>query len=119
VRRSKNGWLRYTEDGAHLQDPDVVEHELRILVLRTGSRYVDATFAMAIASALDPDELERQRLRRHVFLARWGRQPVTQWENMDGRLVRQYVAVLAELLQEENAAAKRQIEQYEKTSDGR
>lgn len=118
MRRCQDGGLRHTEDGAHLQDPDVVERELRVLSLRTGSRHADVVFGLAIASALDPEELERQRLRRHMFLARWGRQPVTQWESMDGRMVRRYVAVLADMLREENEAAKRQADQYGRERNG-
>lgn len=110
MRRSQDGGLRFADDRSHLQDPDVVEHELFLLSLRSGSRYADSTIALALSQVMDPDEMERQRLRRHMFLARWGRQSVTQWEDIDGRMVRRYVSVLADMLEEENQAAKRAVE---------
>ena len=98
--------MRLTEDRAHLQDPDIVSHELHTLILRTDSRMADAVFAAIIETVMDPVWLEEQRLRRHLFLARWGRQPITQWQDMDGRMVRRYAAVLADMLSEENRKAK-------------
>lgn len=71
----------------------------------TGDRTVDALFAFAQDMAMDPEQLEYLRLRRHVFLARFARQSLLQWEHVEGRLVRRYAAILAEMLKEESAAA--------------
>lgn len=59
-----------------------------------------------MALALDAEELERRRLRRHVFLARYGRQSMLQWGDVEGREVRAYVAALAEILKEEEDATR-------------
>lgn len=93
-----------------MQDPDVVAKELHTLLLRSGSRLSDAIFGPIMESVLDPVELEKQRYRRHMFLARWGRQPVTQWADVDGREVRRYVSILSDMLREEHAAAKQAVE---------
>ncbi len=63
-------------------------------------------FAVTLEGAMDVDELERQRLRRHVFLARYGRQSMLQWANVDGRMVRRYAEALADFLREESDAVK-------------
>lgn len=52
-------------------------------------------------------EIERQRMRRHVFLARYGKQSMLQWEEIEGRLVRKYVEALSDFLEEENEISKR------------
>ena len=39
--------------------------------------------------------MERTRVRRHMFLARFGRQSVLQWADVDSREVRRYADVLA------------------------
>ena len=106
MRRCKVGWLRFTEDG-YRQDPDVVRAELKSLALWMSSPAIDATFTFQVSQELDPTYLEEQRYRRHMFLARHGRQSVTQWANVPGREVRRYVAVLADMLREEHESAKR------------
>lgn len=75
----------------------------------TGDRLVDALFAFAQDLAMDPTKLEYLRLRRHVFLARFARQPLLQWEHVDGRLIRRYTEILAEMLKEESAAAVQSV----------
>lgn len=56
---------------------------------------------------MDPEEMEKHRLRRHVYLARYGKQPVLQWADVDGRTVRKYAQALSDLLAEENDLAKK------------
>lgn len=73
----------------------------------TGTPLLDVFFHVALAKAMDPEELERLRLRRHVFLARYGYQSVLQWGDVDGRQVRRYAQALAELLNEESDAVKK------------
>lgn len=68
---------------------------------------VDAHFGAILDSALVPAELEDRRLRRHVFLARFARQNVLQWDDVDGRVVRRYVEMLATFLKEEGDAVRR------------
>lgn len=62
---------------------------------------------VTLTEVLDPEEIERQRLRRHVFLARYGRQSMLQWSEVEGREVRRYALALADFLREENEATKR------------
>lgn len=67
----------------------------------TSVRARDVFFARLIDEALDPEKLERERLRRHVFLARYGKQSMLQWADVEGREVRRYCDVLKEFLDEE------------------
>jgi len=80
---------------------------LRKLANTTGDPMLDVHFPAVLDTVLDPVELERQRLRRHMFLARFARQSVLQWEDVEGREVRRYTLVLAEFLKEEGDAVKR------------
>lgn len=69
----------------------------------TGVRTLDAFFEVKLTQILVPAELERDRIRRHVFLARYGRQSMLQWDDVDGRVVRRYARALEAFLNEENA----------------
>lgn len=60
-----------------------------------------------LLGAMDLEAREKARVRRHVFLARYGKQSMLQWADVDGRVVRAYAAALAEMLQEEEDAVKR------------
>lgn len=75
-----------------------------------GDPDVEAHYS-AILAAVDLEGREKARIRRHVFLARYGKQSVLQWDDVSTRTVRQYAEALAELLREEddavNAAAAR------------
>jgi len=73
----------------------------------------DALFGHVLDEAMDVTEMERQRVRRHVFLARYGRQSMLQWEDVDARTVRQYAQALSDFLDEENAAVKRATQKSE------
>jgi hypothetical protein len=88
-------------------DPDKVREALGSLARVTGIGIVDAFFAVTLAQVMDPAELERNRIRRHIYLARYGRQSMLQWRDIDGREVRRYVEVLSEFLREENEAVKK------------
>lgn len=59
-----------------------------------------------LLGAMDLDGRERARIRRHVFLARYGKQSVLQWADVDSRVVRAYAAELATMLKEEEDAVK-------------
>ena len=85
--------------------PQDIADSLRCLAGVTGNATVDALFAYAQDMAMQPEEMERLRLRRHVFLARFGRQSMLQWEDVEGRTVRRYTELLAEMLREENELA--------------
>lgn len=67
----------------------------------------DAHFARVLEDIMDPAMLEKQRIRRHIYLAKYGRQSMIQWENVDSRVVRRYMEALSEFIAEENAAMKR------------
>lgn len=80
----------------------------------TGHRQVDALFCAVLGESLDHREMERQRIRRHMFLARFGRQSVLQWDDVESRLVRRYADSLAEFLREEGDAVKRAMDKSER-----
>lgn len=75
----------------------------------TGKRSYDVFFGYTLSQVLDPEELDRLRLRRHVFLARYGRQSMLQWGDVDGREVRAYAKALADFLKEENEAVEKAV----------
>ncbi len=72
-----------------------------------GTPIFDATFGMFLGTLIDIEELEKNRIRRHIYLARYGKQSMLQWENIEGRVVRQYANALVGLMEEENEASKR------------
>lgn len=90
-----------------VRDAEQVRAVIRKLANTTGEPLIDVHFSAVLDTVLDPVELERQRIRRHVFLARFARQSVLGWEDVEGRVVKKYVAVLAEFLKEEGDAVKR------------
>lgn len=63
-----------------------------------------------MAFAFDSEEMESHRIRRHVFLARYGKQSVLQWADVEGREIRAYVRALAEILKEETAEVQRRAD---------
>lgn len=70
----------------------------------TGNPIVDAAFQYLFSvEALD---LERQHYRRKAFLARYGRQSVLQWDDVEVSEINRHVEALAELIKEENEAAR-------------
>lgn len=71
-----------------------------------GDPDVEAYYPVILAMR-DLEEMERLRLRRHVFLARYGKQSMLQWDNVEARKVRAYAEALAELLKEEDDAVKK------------
>lgn len=72
----------------------------------TGEPLVDAHFGAMLDVALDPTEIEERRIRRHVFLARFARQSVLQWDDVEVRVVQRYVKMLSTFLREEGDAVK-------------
>jgi len=88
----------------------VLSDGLRVLARLTGVATLDAFFGAMLEQVMIPAEMERIRLRRHVMLGRYGKQPVSQWHDMDGRLVRQYAQALADILQEEADAQRKAME---------
>jgi hypothetical protein len=106
LRRCRNGELRVDEYGC-LQDPHVRVRLLRDAIAWIGSPIHDAAFGCFLSSAIDLQEIERQRMRRHIFLARYGKQSMLQWEGIEGRLVRKYVEALSDFLEEESEISKR------------
>ena len=64
----------------------------------------DVHFARILEEIMDPEQMERNRIRRHVYLARYGRQSMTQWGDVDSRVVRRYMEALSAFIGEENAA---------------
>lgn len=75
----------------------------------TGVPSFDVLFGYTLSQVMDPEEMRRLRLRRHVFLARYGRQSMLQWVDVDGREVRAYAHALAEFLREENEAVEKAV----------
>lgn len=50
----------------------------------------------------DPVEMLRHRAKQKIYLARYGRQSVLQWGDVDVTELTEYFEVLSELISEEN-----------------
>ena len=96
----------HDEDGL-VRSPDAVRASLKVLGGFTGDPTVDVHFGEMLDTVLIPSEIEDRRLRRHVFLARFARQNLLQWDDVESRVVQRYVAMLARFLKEESDAVKR------------
>jgi len=59
-------------------------------------------YNFAVATAYDRATLERERLRRHVYLGRYMHQDVASLADMEMTTLRAYVEILAECIREEN-----------------
>lgn len=57
---------------------------------------------------LDPDELLRARVTQKVYLARYARQSVFDWEHRDVRELQEYFTEMVKFIQRENAASRSQ-----------
>lgn len=83
-----------------------MRHSLRVLGGFTGDALVDSCYGAVLDVALVPAEVEEARIRRHIFLARFARQNVLQWDDVEGRVVRRYVSMLSQFLREEGDAVQ-------------
>lgn len=81
--------------------------------LRAPSALGDALFPAMLSFAADAGELQRARVRRLVFLARFGRQPLLGWDDVESSEIRLYVDVLVELLREESESAQAQAKRMQ------
>lgn len=94
-----------------MRGPDEVRASFWSLLAVFGHPIHDALFApMHLLPLMDPLELENQRLRRHVMLAKYAHQSFRDLQEMPTRDVKRYVRVLAEFLDEEHAATQKAIE---------
>ena len=82
--------------------------DLHTLCLWDGNPGADVFFPFYLGGAMDVEQMERTRLRRHMFLARFARQSVLQWRDVDSREVRRYADMLAEFLAEEHVSTEDQ-----------
>jgi hypothetical protein len=96
-RTERRGWVDHAWE---TPDPDEVEASLKLLVVRTGAFY-DAWWHLSVD--IDPREMLRLRAKQKIYLARYGRQSVLQWADVDVRELQQYFELLAELVRDENA----------------
>lgn len=91
-----------------MRGPDEVRASLRALAHVDGT-VSDAFFGMLLSKVVDPAELERRRIRRHVMLAKYAHQPIRDLWEMPSRLVKRYVTELVRLFEEEHEDMQRRI----------
>lgn len=58
---------------------------------------------------LDPDQVDKAIRRRIIFLARYGRQSILQWEDVDYAEMRAWSDELKELLSEEKVSSSEDV----------
>lgn len=97
LRRQKGGWL--VDDWDNL-DPDIVFRSLEILTVHTET-YADSLWRLVLS--WDPEELLEARDSQIMALARYGRQSVLQWGDVDVQDIRKWYERLRKLLERENA----------------
>jgi hypothetical protein len=95
-RRQESGWL--TDDWDNI-DPDVVHHSLKILSFHSESS-VDAIWHMLIQ--WDPEDLLEARARQKMALARYARQDLHKWDDVEVREIRGWYNRLVELMNQES-----------------
>ena len=79
-----------------------VRRRLRRLGGFTGNDADGARFNATVALTIDPVVLERERLRRHVYLGRYMHQQAASLAEIDVPTLRAYVDLLSELLRAEH-----------------
>lgn len=78
-----------------------MQERLQVLARFTGS-FLDAVFQHVVPFP-DVDELLAMRRKQVAFLARYGRQSMLQWGDVETRTINECVEDIADLLREENA----------------
>ncbi len=101
MHRSTHDGLRRDEYGETL-DPDERRRRLQRLGGFLGNDADGARFNAALAYALDPVELERERKRRHVYLGRYMHLSVTNLSDVEVTTLRAYIDLLSDLLRAEH-----------------
>lgn len=108
MRRCQDSGLRFDGQGNSL-DPDERERILGALGFRCDVM-LDTFFPGILALTMNHADMEEQRIKRHMFLGRFGHQQVSQWAEVDANEVRAYAKALSELIAEERAAVEAAIE---------
>lgn len=94
------GWVTHAWESV---DPDVLAASLNILHFHSGTA-VDAYWHHLVT--FDVVQYEKSRFRMKMFLARYGRQNVLQWDDVEVLEIRRYAEALSELLSEENETSR-------------
>jgi hypothetical protein len=90
-------WLE--RDPAETQDPDELEEWLAVVSVYTG-HVTDAYWRLVVE--IDIAEKEKWRRRQKMFLARYGRQSLLQWDDVEVAELDHYTDDLIELLKLES-----------------
>jgi len=81
----------------------VLSKSINVLHFHSGT-VVDAYWHHLVE--IDVAEREKSRYRVKVFLARYGRQNMLQWDDVEVAEIRRYADELAEMLTEENESTR-------------
>ena len=91
-------------DGWDVPHPDVLHDQLRTVLPTWSGTIFDACWANMLV--LDPRELEEHRRKQIITLARYGRQPIGQWDQVPVTELQAWYRSLAELMSEEAEAMR-------------
>lgn len=103
--------MKYDETGRRRDDDEIAKDKYNLLYY-TGDARADALFhcALDFLPHFEISNFRKDYYRRHMFLARYGRQDISRIPEMDSRDVRRYVIALAEFLKEEAEASKQAMQ---------
>lgn len=86
-----------------MSDPDDVEERLEILAFHCESGpYWDKR------ALIDPAEVTKSRTMQKVYMARYARQSVFDWEHREVRELQEYFEALSEIIKQENGLSSMQ-----------
>ena len=101
-RSNGQGWVEQSRRNWDLPDPDQLEDSLKILSIYTDT-YFDAFWHHIVL--IDPDEVLRTRKFQKMQLARYGRQSIFDWDDVEVSELREWWDVLKEILESESPLA--------------
>lgn len=101
MRGYQDGEDRIEHEPWEPPDPDLVEDMLKVLdeESRIG-------FGWYHHVTMDPVELRRSREMAKVILARYGKQSILQWDNVEVAQIQRYANRLVELIKSEHSTAR-------------
>lgn len=77
---------------------------MRVLGRYTGSSIVDTVYPFILP--LDAEKMEDEWWKRRAYLARYGRQSMLQWDDVETIEVRRYAKAISDLIGEESTLSR-------------
>ncbi len=96
--------LALTRRDGEARDPDIIEARLAALTVHTGSPATDRH--IGDFTQWDPWDREEMRVLQVMYLARYGRQPVLQWGELDVEELVAYFNALGDIVKREGSMGR-------------